>query len=157
MDTETRYVGGMFVVQNASLAERQINEELQRLDPFLFLDKEWDTNRDCGFYAVKYHRGDRPPDLILDWRDADDWPRPLSAGIVAEVRRLQVQGAIDFQAVMKRNAELQERKRRASEQAYRDVAADFERYESAVHSPVLHRSQSLRISRDKMRAAGRKV
>lgn len=154
---ESRYAGGLLVVQNASLAESQLDAELKRLDSFLFLDKEWDTSRDCPFYTVKYHRGDQAPDLILDWRDPDDWPRPLSSAIVSEVRAMQVRGAIDFQVVLKQNAEAQERKRLASEAAYRDVVDEFERYESEIHSPVLHRSQSLRRSRDKMRAAGRKV
>jgi hypothetical protein len=154
---ETRYLpSGLFVRE--SVDERQIQRELQAIDPDLFLDKEFDSAHSVVFYCVKVHLGSAsPPELVLDWRDSDDRPRQLSSGILSEVRRIMSQGPVSLDEIVRRNAEVTARKRSDVDYGYEEIARDFVKRESAAHGPVLHRGAHLRRSRDAERARGRKV
>lgn len=138
--------------------ERSIGAELRSLDDRLFLDREFDKHTGVLFYTVKYHRGDQPPDLILDWRDVNDRPRPLSSGVTNEVRRMMQSGTVEekIAKARKRQGELNEQKRDRLFQQAAEVAQEWERYDQ-VRSGLLPRGQWLRQSRDRMRARGRKV
>lgn len=149
-------MGGLYVAEE-TWDERRVGRELRTLDPLLFLDKEFDTSTGRVFYTVKFHRGDRPPDLILDWRDGDDTPLPLTSGLLLEIRRMMERGPLDPAEIRRSNERARERQRRESESDYRTVAEEWEKFDSAVRSGLLPRGTGLRMARDKQRARGRKL
>lgn len=153
---ETRYVSGLAVLEKTA-DERGVQRELQTLDRRLFLDREYDSARGLFFYTVKVSNGDRPPDLVLDWRDPDDRPRQLSSGVANEVRRMIAQGPVDIRELARRNEQAKERRRVEARAAYTEVAREFERKDNPAHSPVLQRGQHLRRARERARSRGQRL
>ena len=133
--------------------ERSIERQLQDLDTHLHLTRERDTlGRD--FYVVIYYQGGSiPPDVVVDWRETDDTPKQLSSGLVYEIQQMMGSGPVDLKKIMARNAERKARKERDMVGFYEDMIEDFK---SGRRSPV-HRSQGLRMSRDRIRARGGKA
>lgn len=80
-------------MQSISNLEKVIQQELTRLDPGLFLDKEWCRVALNGsvngyvYYTVKHSVGSgTPPYTVLEWRDGRG-PWPLSLTMVDIVRQ----------------------------------------------------------------------
>lgn len=147
----------MLDVVYESRDERQIHEELRRLDPQLFLVRQRDPHgRD--FYEVRFWVGsEHEPLCAVDWRLPDDTPKPLSSGIVYEVQRLMAAGPITVEAINRKNAELRERNERRAHEGYQEIAEDFERHRGIGNFMVVPRSQALRLSRDRIRRRGGKA
>lgn len=156
---EVHDVGGLAVAYSPA-DEKSISLALRRLDPHLFLDKELEPIGPRGPYVypvVKLWVGsEHPPIPVLEWRDRDG-PWPLSMAIVDKVRHQE--GSLD--GAVKRVIAANERKRQS---AIEETGASVEEiarggYQSArgSRSVLLPRSQSLRQSRDRSRAKGRKV
>ena len=143
----------------APTTERRVNEELQRLDRFLFLDKELEPYGPHGPYVylvVKHHIGSGvPPVPVLEWRDRDG-PWPLTMEIVERVKRREgrLEDAV-AKAVAANERKRQQTVEKVGDEAY-EVALDA-RKATGKTSAVLPRSQALRRSRDRQRARGNKV
>ena len=135
--------------------EKTIQAELTRLDPLLFLDPEVEPGR-FVYWTVKQHVGSgHPPVCVLEWRDRDK-PWPLTHAIVEHVRRRE--GAIAtayVEAAAANELKRQKTIEKVGDEAY-DVALDAKKAAGKT-SAVLPRSQGLRRSRDRARAAGKKV
>ena len=153
-------VGGLAVMFNPA-DEKTVTRALSRLDDRLFLDPEVET---VGPYApyvyltVKYHLGSgHPPSTVLEWREPDGRPKPLSLALVEQVKRQEGAMATAFADAMIAN----EKKRQAAIKAVGDEAFEIARSggksAAGTKSVNLPRSQSLRMARDKQRARGDKV
>ncbi len=158
MPFQVTELGGLAVAFSPTTT-KQVERELARLDPGLFLDPELEPHGPRGPYVyltVKHHIGHgHPPVPVLEWRDHRG-PWPASMAIVEHVRRRE--GGLD--RAFERAAAANEKKRAdtirtVGEQTY-DVALDA-RKAAGKTSAVLPRSQALRRSRDKARARGRNV
>lgn len=153
-------VGGL-AVAFSSVDEATITRALRRLDDRLFLDPEVEPHGPYGPYVymtVKYHHGSgTPPTCVVDWREPDGRPKPLSYALVDQVKRQE--GAMAravSDAIAANERKRQEAIRAVGEGAY-DVVMDGGRSAAGKKSVNLPRSQSLRISRDKRRAKGERI
>lgn len=141
-------VGGI-AIPYPSADERDVQRALTRLDPGLFLDKEWDIVGGFAYYIVKHRVGEN---LVLpvagtEWR-TDAGPKPLSMAIVDRVRRNEnaLEGAGRWAA--ERNRRLREKAREETSAQMDEVIADFHKHGKLGHfSGPVHRSQALRLAR----------
>jgi hypothetical protein len=150
---ETR--GGVWLAEE-SAAPHSIRQALKRIHPDLVLGQEVDSAWSQWVWKVLLRQGDRPAIWLFDWRESLDdprsRPRPLSFAIVehaASLQRGSRRPVIDPLVV---NDELIERLDRQSEQETLEIAAEVKTRRRRT-SPV-HRSQGLRIARDKQRRRG---
>lgn len=141
-----------------ALDERAVHAALQQLEPNLFLNKEIDRYGRL-FYTACLFNGDRAPDpitVVVDWRETDDTPKPLSQGLVYEIEKMMRAGGVSVEAIMRRNNEMRVKKDDERQQQAEDIAKDFERHKNTGFA-IVPRSQGLRMSRDRMRRRGHKV
>lgn len=140
--------------------EKVVAAALRRLDPQLFLDPEYEPLGPHGpyvFMTVKYHLGsERPPSLVCEWRDQNG-PKPLSLGLVEQVKRQEGVMATAFREAMDANRRKREQALRDVGDAAYDIAMAGGLSAAGKRSVNLPRSQSLRMARDKRRARGEKV
>lgn len=152
-------VGGLAVMFSRA-DEETVTRALRRLDDRLFLDPEVETHGPHGPYVymtVKYHLGSgHPPSTVLEWRDRDG-PKPLSMGIVEQVKRQEGAMATAFHDAMAANEAKRRRTVEAVGEAAHDIAQAGARSATGARSVNLPRSVSLRQARDKRRARGEKV
>ena len=153
-------VGGLAVCFNPT-DEKTVTAALRRLDDRLFLDPEVETHGPYGPYVymtVKYHHGSGvPPTCVLDWREPDGRPKPLSLAMVDQVRRQE--GAMAravSEAIIANERRRQEAIKAVGDGTY-DVVMEGGHSAAGKRSVNLPRSQSLRMARDKRRARGEKV
>ena len=134
--------GLVTVFDNAD--EKTIDTELKKLDLRLFLVREFDPFRKLYFYEVRHWNGsEHEALLVVDWREPNGLPKPLSSGLVYEVQRLMKKGPISVDAIVRRNQELRERRERESASWYDDAAADFERVAVLGTRTLMPRSQNV--------------
>jgi hypothetical protein len=158
--------GGVSLMIEGDRTEGQVNAELRKLDPHLFLDPEFSPEGEfggCTFWTVKYSHGDREPTRILSWRERLEGgkvrPIPLCDAIIAAVRRREGQ-FLDPNFMRKIDAENNARAEKAwasAEDKSLEIGLDVGPRLKATRSAVLHRGVHLRRSRDRERAAGAKV
>lgn len=104
-----------FIVMYADRGEKEIERELRKLDPDLFLDKEIDYRGGPVYYLVKHHIGSgHPPVAVLAWKENDGRPKPLTHGIVEAVKRQE--GAMDG-AMREALANIENRREKQREQS----------------------------------------
>ena len=111
-----------FIVGYKVQGEQEIERELKRLDPNLFLDKEIDRRGGPVFYVVKHWIGsEHPPVTVLVWQEPDGTPRPLTHGLVEQVKRQE--GAMDgaVKRMLERQAQKQERAREQSREDHAEI------------------------------------
>ena len=132
-----------------------VERALKQLDPDLSLQGWPSQSLGCILWkVVRYAGPDRPPETVCVWQSDRGEPYPLSSGILDMVRQLDKNTRATYLSDTARDRlraeELAKDKQRDSE----DLADDW----TAKHGrPVLPRSQSLRLARDKQRARGKKV
>lgn len=150
--------GLVTVFENAD--ERSIDRELKKLDLRLFLVREFDIRLRSYFYEVRHWAGsEHEPTLIVDWREPNGIPKPLSSGIVYEVQRMMARGPLDIDSIIRRNKELREARDRQAEQWYRDSAEDFERVAVLGNRTLMPRSSNVAANarRQRLRDFERKM
>lgn len=114
-------VGGLAVAWNPT-DQRTVQRELSRLSPTLFIDPELDPEH--GVYWTVKDNSSMPPLCVLVWRDGDGTAKPLTLGIVEQVKRQEgaMDGAVDQ---MVKNLERQrDRRREQAEETYREMERD---------------------------------
>lgn len=104
--------------------------------------------------VVRYAGPDRPPETIASWVDERGEPLPLTEGLLDVVRRLDRNSRGEYVDPEEKNRRFRELVERDWE---RDTEAARDDWNFKHGRPVLPRSQSLRMSRDKQRAKGKKV
>lgn len=146
--------GGLAVMFNRA-DEETVTRALRRLDDRLFLDPEVEPLGPYVYLTVKYHLGSgHPPSTVLEWRNPDGTPKPLSMGIVEQVKRQEGVMATAFRDVMAANELKRQRAVADVGEAAYDIALGGGLSAAGKRSVNLPRSQSLRQARDKARARG---
>jgi len=132
-----------------------LERELRRRDPLLSLQGWPSVTHGCILWkVVRYAGPDRPPDTVCVWQGERGEPFPLSSGILDLVDRLDRNSRHGHVSEDEINAA---RDRELERQVERDREALTDDWVFKHGRPVLPRSQSLRMARDKQRARGRKV
>jgi hypothetical protein len=153
--SEYRY-GALYVIRENS--DDALRRELKRIDDRLFFEKQITyTDEEVWCVCVDFS-GDQPPMTILEWRDEKGRPIPyLDSGIIERVKQVDRSGRQLSERVLRENQARIESLRRQSREQYTEVARDMVPRVLDQRRPVLHRSQALRMSRDKRRARGEKA
>ena len=149
-----RVAGGGLVVSEYGADQATIERELKKRDPLLSL-QGWpsQTHQTILWKVVRFSGGDRPPETVCVWQSDRGEPYPLSSGLLNLVDRLDRNSRSQHVGEDDRNAELERQRQRANELANEGIIDNT----TFKHGrPVLPRSQSLRMSRDKARARGEK-
>lgn len=133
-----------------------VERALKQRDQDLRLQGWPSITHDCILWkVVRYAGPDRPPDTVCVWQSDRGEPYPLSSGLLDMVDRLDKNSRSTYLSEDQRDARERDRLARDKQAAYEDLAQDYEK--RAKRDPMLPRSQSLRLSRDKQRARGKKV
>lgn len=152
-------VGGLAVMFDRA-DEETVTRALRRLDDRLFLDPEVEPLGPYGpfvYMTVKYHLGSGyPPSTVLEWRERDG-PKPLSLGIVEQVKRQEGKMATAFRDAMAANERKRQKAAEDVGEAAHHIAQSGTKSATGVRSVNLPRSQSLRQARDRRRARGEKI
>ena len=139
----------MSVADHGSLAvawstqdERTINEELRKLSPTLFLDPAVDeaygvywTVRDA---SVRNDRGE--PIICVVWREHGEQggrPKPLSYGIVEQVKRQEGRFADKAREAIEHNQRRVEKLREDADEVYDDISREHLKRIKAVADRTL--------------------
>jgi hypothetical protein len=150
---ETR--GGLLLAEETA-APHSIREALKRVHPDLILGQEVDAHWSTWVWKVLLRNGDRPAIWLFDWRERLDdprsRPRPLSFAIVDEATARRRGSRLPAVDPLRANDELTERLDRESEEETLELAREV-KLRRRRRSPV-HRSQGLRMARDKQRSRG---
>ena len=143
------------VLQEYGQDHASLERELRKRDPDLSLQGWPSSTHGCILWkVVRYAGPDRPPDTVCVWQSESGEPYPLSSGLLDLVDRLDRNHRGGHLGEDEINAA---RDRELGRQLERDRVALIEDYLFKHGHPVLPRSQSLRMSRDRQRARGKKV
>jgi len=149
-----RSVNGLVLAEHGMDAA-DIERELRKRDPLLSLQGWPSLKHGCILWRVVRDAGpDRPPERVYRWQSESGEPYPLSSGLLDGFDRHDRNNSrrdykSDDEYERERQAELMRQQERDDEA----IADDW----SFKHGrPLLPRSQSLRIARDKRRAQGEK-
>lgn len=108
------------------------------------------------YWAVYVDRGsDRPADFLMAWLDPDGKPLPPSMRLVEMVKQLDKNSPVKAANPDELNRARQERIDKETREFNEDRVAEWAKRDKSRMIP--HRSQALRMSRDKQRARGKKV
>jgi hypothetical protein len=142
------------VVANQAADEASVERALKQLDRQLELQC-WPSLDGPPLYKVVARLSDdRPPVTVLVWQTEQAEPLPLSSRLIDEVQRLDRNSRGEYLDDDERNRRLAEQRDRDWERDTEALATDWERTHG---QPILHRSVSLRMARDKRRSRGEKV
>jgi hypothetical protein len=142
------------VLQEYGQDHASLERELKRRDRDLSLVGEFSETHGCIIWKVILNRPDRPWETVYVWMSERGEPYPLSSGILDGLDRLDRNTRAVHVGEDEINAA---RDRELAEQDVRDREALVDDWTFKHGRPVLPRSQSLRMSRDKQRARGKKV
>ena len=142
------------VLQEYGQDHASLERELKKRDPDLSLQGHFSDTHGCIIWKVILVRPDRPSETVYVWQSERGEPYPLSSGILAGLDRLDKNTRAVYLDENERNDQRAHDLARANERANEAIIDDT----TFKHGrPLLPRSQSLRMSRDKQRAKGRKV
>ena len=145
---------GDLLVAELGMDGGALERELRRRDPLLSLQGWPSATHGCILWRVVRESGpDRPPETVAVWQSESGEPYPLSSGLLDLVDRLDRNSRHRYQS-----EDALERRRQAKRdrQVERDNEALRNDWNPRHGRPVLPRSQSLRMARDKRRAKGEK-
>jgi hypothetical protein len=126
--------------------------------------KEYDRDlvlipQDSDHYGRRIYKvarkvgGDRPVEWVVSWRTREGEALPLSHRLVEKVKELDLNSRNKVDDPDDLNAQLRAERQRDLDREMENLREDW----SMKSRPILPRSQSLRMSRDKRRARGEKV
>jgi hypothetical protein len=145
---------GDLLVAELGMDGGALERELRRRDPLLSLQGWPSATHGCILWRVVRESGpDRPPETVAVWQSESGEPYPLSSGLLDLVDRL------DRNSRHRHAGEDElERQRQVSRdrQVERENEALRDDWNPKHGRPLLPRSQSLRMARDKRRAKGEK-
>ena len=145
---------GDLLVAELGMDGGALERELRRRDPLLSLQGWPSATHGCILWRVVRESGpDRPPETVAVWQSESGEPYPLSSGLLDLVDRLDRNSRhrhVDDDEFERRRVAARDR------QVERDNEALRNDWNPRHGRPVLPRSQSLRMARDKRRAKGEK-
>jgi hypothetical protein len=131
-----------------------LERELRRRDPLLSLQGWPSATHGCILWRVVRESGpDRPPETVAVWQSESGEPYPLSSGLLDLVDRLDRNSRhrhVDDDEFERQRKAARDRQLERDNEALRDD------WNPRHGRPLLPRSQSLRMARDKRRAKGEK-
>lgn len=150
---------GLLVAGQAA-APDHVRKQLRQIRDDLRLGVEVDEHWGCYVFKVLSYQGESTAAVwLFDWRqdmeDPSSAPLPLSSGILTEAASRLLDSRRQFEDPHRANLAREERERVERVERYADGFR--EAFRRGRRSPVLHRSQSLRMARDKQRARGEKL
>jgi hypothetical protein len=150
-----RVTSGGLVLAEHGMDGAAVERALKSRDPDLRLQGWPSAVHDRILWkVVRYCGPDRPPETILVWAGDDGVPHPLSSGLLNALDHLDRNSRVTYLNEDQRNAARDAELARAKQEEYEALADDWN---PTRGRPVLPRSQSLRLSRDKQRARGKNV
>jgi hypothetical protein len=130
-----------------------LERELRKRDPLLALQGFYSPAHGAVVWRVVREAGAAGPETVCVWQSASGEPYPLSSGLLSLVDRLDR----NTRAVYASEDELERAREKAREkQISRANEALADDWNPKHGRPVLPRSRSLRMARDKRRAKGEK-
>jgi hypothetical protein len=151
----TRQDSGLVVAEHAS-DEASVARALRDHDSDLRLVRQLSESLGALVWKVyRYAGSERPAEFVCAWTDRSGTPLPLSHRLVDMVKGLDRNSRAPVADADTLNARRKERAEKEVQRHNQDLIDDH--LPRVGRSPVLHRSQSLRMARDKQRAKGRKV
>jgi hypothetical protein len=153
---EVRTEGDISVVFDTR-DQASVDAALKQLDPRLFLDPERDRSSGAVFWTVKCWVGSgQRPAHVLDWREPDGTPRPLSSGLVYTLEARKRNFGRDLVADgMAANDEARRRIWDETAEQVRDAGVEFERRRRLGSFAIVPRSKALAMTRARMRSEGK--
>lgn len=151
---EFRY-GALYVLRERPNMEA-IQRTLRDIDRRLFLEKQITYENEAVWCVVCDIGGGHPPVTLLEYRH-EGKPIPIDSGIIERVQRMERDGEKLTRRTIEANRVMIEQKRKRAHDAYEEIARDMVPRIQGQTRPVLHRSQALRMSRDKRRSRGEKL
>jgi len=149
--------GGLLLAERAADTEA-IRRALKRLDRDLILTRDFDSRFGQVVYQVRHRvSADRPPLLVLEWRSADGRPRPLSFGLLDELKRQECRARELYAAADARNEQRIAEQHRRLEEELEEVANEVGPWGSDVRAACFPRGVYLRQARDRQRSQGRNI
>jgi hypothetical protein len=130
-----------------------LERELRKRDPLLALQGFLSAEHGAVVWRVVREAGEAGPETVCVWQSASGEPYPLSSGLLALVDQLDRNSRGGYAGEDELDA------RRRTEQArqqQRDNEALADDWNPKHGRPLLPRSRSLRMARDKRRAKGEK-
>jgi hypothetical protein len=145
---------GLWVPESAYAAdERAVARALRDYDDELRLVPQ-PTEDGLAYQVRRFRGGDRPSEFLFFWIDDRGDPLPLSMNILEFVKQHDKNTQSRYLDEVALDALKKERENAHWEAETQAMADDW----VPKHGrPVLHRSTSLRMARDKQRAKGKKV
>ena len=130
-----------------------LERELKRRDPLLSLQGFLSLEHGAVVWRVVREAGEAGPETVCVWQSESGEPYPLSSGLLDLVDRLDRNSRGGYASA----DELDERRRAEQvRQQQRDNEALADDWNPKHGRPLLPRSRSLRMARDKRRAKGEK-
>jgi hypothetical protein len=130
-----------------------LERELRKRDPLLALQGYLSLEHGAVVWRVVREAGEHGPETVCVWQSASGEPYPLSSGLLDLVDRLDR----NTRAVYAGEDELERARKIARDrQIERDNEALADDWQFKHGRPVLPRSRSLRMARDRRRAKGEK-
>jgi len=146
-----RHVGGLVLAED-SMDVAALERDLRRRDPLLALQGWPSLEHGCIVWRVVRDAGlGRPPETVCVWQSERGEPYPLSSGLLELVDRLDRNSRVVYAS---EDSIEQQRRLARDRQVARDNEALAADWNPKHGRPVLPRSQSLRMARDKQRAKG---
>jgi hypothetical protein len=140
------------------MEEAAVSRALRQHDDDLRLIRSFDLEREVFFWKVyRYNGPERPADFILAWATDDGEPKPLSMRIVDEVQRHDRGMRGDTISPDEYNRRLREERHKDYLRDAEAIVQEFGAKLDGKKTVPVHRSQRLRMYRDKRRAKGENV
>lgn len=145
--------GSGIVLANEAMDAAALERQLKKRDPLLAL-QGWpsETHRTLLWKVVR-HSPDRPPETVCVWQSDRGEPYPLSSALLDLVDTLDRNSRTTYLSDDERNAR---HRAQIARNAERDNEAIVNDTTFRHGRPLIPRSQSLRMSRDKRRNRGEK-
>lgn len=113
------------------MLERYIQNELNKLDLDLFLDKDW--YGDTLFWTVKYSIGSgHPPLTVVEWA-VGGHPLPLSTSIVDKVKQQEGDIREAIRSATVNNAIQKARVQKEADEIMETISDEFEKSAKRLH------------------------
>lgn len=121
---------------------KRVDAELRALDKQLFLAEHRDFFG-RPYFEVRYHVGsETSPPVVVDWREEDGTPKPLTSQLFAEVQRIHSQGPPDVRSIVKRNDELKAKRNDEHMEAYEELIEDILPRMRGAKATIMPRAKS---------------
>ena len=155
MEIVTSGSGSGLLIAAEGADEHAVGALLRQHDPELRLVPRWDPEYECKAWNVyRYCGPDKPSEFVCSWQTREGQPLPLSSRLLDMVQTYDKNTSIRPPDPDELNAQRAAQIKRDHQTSMEALIDDWDPKHGR---PVLPRSQSLRLARDKQRARGRKI